>query len=112
MTLTEIFVNQNRIIICEHTVKMVPMDICEHQKVSINFPETSATFGKCFPFLFLFLCISFISLRTIRILRMYGPTQNNGIYRIQYNSEVYKLYRDNDIATISFIFKDYNELFI
>jgi len=35
-----------------------------------------------------------------KILRaIFGPTNDNGEWRIKYNNELYKLYRENDIVT-------------
>lgn len=36
-----------------------------------------------------------------RILRrIYGPVQDNGVWRIRYNNELYNLYKDNKLTTI------------
>jgi hypothetical protein len=36
-----------------------------------------------------------------RLRRIYGPTHENGVYRIKYNDELYALYKDLDTVRVT-----------
>ena len=57
LTLTEVFLNQKKINVCEHTVTMIPHHVCSHTFILFSLRKTSVSvkmsLSFCVPFWFI-----------------------------------------------------------